>query len=270
MPGFDFRYRLGGGQPTIRRFVFKNTETLTRGDMLNFEGGHVDFAVLGDKTLLGCATETLDGEGGKTYIRAVTDADAVYAVEDPSARKRGDHLDLTGATGAQGVAPSPASQFTVVLDSSAVEETLVTIEVGLHHQIGDEDGLERPTGGDLNAAIARAVVRFHRRETGRGPTKARAFYRDDVIVVLLEEVMTQAERRLVARGQRDAVMQVREAFQNSMRADLTAAIEELTGARVRAFMGSNHLDPDLAVEVFVLDRPIGGGEIAAPEGPAPR
>jgi uncharacterized protein YbcI len=264
MPGFDFRYRIGGGEPTVRSFVFKNTETLTRGDMLNFETGRVHLGVRGDSTLLGSATETIAGARDRTYIRVITDADAVYGVEDPHARARGDSLDLVGATSLLGVASSPASELTVVLDSTADDETLVRIADGRHHQLAADEGLERPVGGDLNAAIARAVVRAHRQETGRGPTKARAFYRDDIIVVALEDVLTQAERRLVDRGERDAVRKIREAFQDSMRAELVATIEGLTGAKVRAFMSTNHFDPDMAAEMFVLDQPIGGGE-----GPGP-
>jgi uncharacterized protein YbcI len=258
MSGFEFRYRLGGGQPTIRSFVFKNTETLSHGDMLNLEEGQLDLGVRGDLSLLGSALATLGGEAGKTHMRVVTDADAVYAVHDPSARKQGDGLDLTGASDGQGVATSSGSELTVVLDSSADEETLVRISVSSHHQVGSKEGLERPIGGDLNAAVARAVVRFHRDETGRGPNKARAFYRDDLIVVVLEDLMTQAERSLVARGERDAVMNMRAAFQNSIRADLVAVIEELTGAKVRAFMSSNNLDPDIAIQAFVLDQHVGG------------
>jgi uncharacterized protein YbcI len=115
-----------------------------------------------------------------------------------------------------------------------------------------------PTGGDLNAAVARAVVRFHREETGRGPNKAKAFYRDDVIVVVLEDLMTQVERRLVARGQEEVVRRLRAAFQETLRAELVPLVEEITGARVRAFMSSNHLEPDMAIEAFVLDQPIRG------------
>jgi len=51
---------------------------------------------------------------------------------------------------------------------------------------------------------------------------------------------------------------MRDAFQEAMRADLVARIEELTGCKVEAFMSSSHLDPDYAAEVFVLDRPVPG------------
>jgi uncharacterized protein YbcI len=240
--------------------MFKNTMTLTSGDMLNFEDSMVDIAAPGDTALLGAARETLSGEAGKTYIRVITDADAVYAVDDPHARRTGDLLDLTGGSGTQGVATATASELCVVADSTADEATLVRIAVGRHHQLGAGDQPGRAMGGDLNATVTRAVVRFLRQETGRGPTKARAFYRGDIIVVVLEDLMTRAERRLVDHGERDAVMKMRAAFQNSMRASLATVVEGLTGAKVRALMSSNNLDPDIAIQVFVMDRPIGGEE----------
>jgi uncharacterized protein YbcI len=265
MPGFEYRYRQDGGQPTIRSFAFVNTATLSRGDMLNFEHGQVDLGARGDVGLLGAAMETIDGEANISYMRVITDADAVYAVEDAHARRKGDTLDLTGATDAQGVATSAASEFEVVADSLAAEATLVTIGVASHHRLGPDEGRRRPTGGELNAAIARAVVRYHRAHTGRGPTKAQTFHRNNVIVVLLEEMMTKAERSLIAGGKADAVRLMREAFQDTMRPDMVATVEELTGAKVRAFLSTNELDPDIAVEVFVLDRPV-TGEPPEPDG----
>jgi uncharacterized protein YbcI len=258
VPGFEFRYRLSGEEPTIRSFVFKNTETLTRGDMLNLEDGQVDLGVAGDTALLGACLETLDGEAATTYVRMVTDADAVYAVHDPNARRERDHLDVTGLTGAQGVVTGADSEFTVVIGSTAEEQTLVTISVGSHHAVLEDEGRRRPVGGELNAAITRAVVRYYRAHVGRGPKKAQTFYRRNVIVVVLEEMMTKAEQTLIARGKHDAVAQIRDAFQETMRDDLIASVEDLTGAKVRAFMGGNSIDPDMSVEVFILDRPVWG------------
>jgi hypothetical protein len=62
VPGFEFRYRLGGGQPTIRSFVFKNTETLARGDMLSYSNGRLVLAACGDTTLVGSVTDTIASE----------------------------------------------------------------------------------------------------------------------------------------------------------------------------------------------------------------
>jgi len=58
MTGFQFRYRLSGGRPTVRGFVFHSTETLSQGDLVNWEDGRVDFGVVGDAALLGAALET--------------------------------------------------------------------------------------------------------------------------------------------------------------------------------------------------------------------
>jgi uncharacterized protein YbcI len=112
------------------------------------------------------------------------------------------------------------------------------------------------TGGRLNAAITRAVVRSHSELAGRGPTKATAFFHDNVIVVVLEQTMTRSERSLAASGRLDAVHDVRQELQRAMRADLVSAIEGLTGCTVSAFMSDNSVEPDLAVELFVLDRPV--------------
>jgi uncharacterized protein YbcI len=69
------------------------------------------------------------------------------------------------------------------------------------------------------------------------------------------DVLTKAERKLVEDGKRELVLQVRQEFQKTMREDLIAAVETLTERKVVAFMSDNHIDPDMAVETFVL-RPI--------------
>jgi uncharacterized protein YbcI len=85
--------------------------------------------------------------------------------------------------------------------------------------------------------------------------KAHAFFRKNVIVVLMDDVMTLAERNLVASGERDGVLSMRRRLKLAMRPQLVAAVESLTGGKVTAFMSDNHIEPDMAVELFVLDRP---------------
>jgi uncharacterized protein YbcI len=114
--------------------------------------------------------------------------------------------------------------------------------------------------GELNAAITRAVVRVHSQYVGRGPTKAQTFYRGPVVVTVMENAMTKAERSLVGDGELDMVLGMRQRFQRTMRADLVAEIEQLTGRKVVAFMSDNHVDPDLAAELFFLDGPVAGHE----------
>jgi uncharacterized protein YbcI len=211
----------------------------------------------GDTALIGAAQQDQDGGGNPTLIRIVTDADAVYAVDDPYQRAKGDRLGVTGRTGGQGVADDSRDHLLVVLDSDAASQTLVRIAAGCHHSIATDEST-RLSGGELNAAIARSVVRYHNEHLGRGPTRARAFYRDNVIVVLLEDAMTKAERSLAASGKSDAVRDIRAAIQDAMRAALVATVETLTGCKVDAIMSTTHLDPDMAAEVFVLDRPVPG------------
>ena len=111
----------------------------------------------------------------------------------------------------------------------------------------------RPTGGSLTAAISNAVVRIMSEYTGRGPTKARTSIRDDVVLVLMHDTLTKAERTLLAAGQRDFVLTTRHLFQTTMADDLVAAVEMLTERKVAAFMSANHVDPDMAGELFVLE-----------------
>lgn len=120
------------------------------------------------------------------------------------------------------------------------------------------------TGGRLNQAIANAVVRRHKRFLGRGPTKAQAFFRHNVVVVVMQDTLTEAERNLAASGDHAAVLEMRQRYQQTMRVDLEDAIEELTGRKVEAFLSGNHIGPDLAFELFVLDRPV-EGEQAHPD-----
>jgi uncharacterized protein YbcI len=109
------------------------------------------------------------------------------------------------------------------------------------------------TGGQLNAALSKAIVQLHNQHLGRGPTKGHAFYRGKVVVVILEDTLTKAERSLIAAGKTDAVRDVRRQLLDTMRPDLVGAVERLTGCRVVSFLADNETEPDVAAEVFVLD-----------------
>jgi len=107
--------------------------------------------------------------------------------------------------------------------------------------------------GPLTAAISNAVVRLLRDYTGRGPTRTRTTIGSDTVVVTLRDSLTKAERTLAERGQALEVLAMRRAFQDTMREDLIAAVEELTHRKVEAFLSDNLYDPDVAVEIFLLE-----------------
>jgi uncharacterized protein YbcI len=112
---------------------------------------------------------------------------------------------------------------------------------------------ERPTGGSLSAAISNAIVRITSEYIGRGPTKARTSIRDEMIVVLMQDTLTKAEKTLLDAGQGDFVMETRARFQMTMRDEYVAAVEMLTERKVIAFMSANHMDPDMATEIFIME-----------------
>jgi len=130
--GFTFAFRISGATPTIQRLLFKDTETLTRGDIANLETGEVDLGATADTGLLGAVQETVAGTDSTTKISVITDEDAVYSVVDNNARLKGATLDLAGATGAQTVATSSNKEFVVYAPSTATEPTLVQFNVGKH------------------------------------------------------------------------------------------------------------------------------------------
>jgi uncharacterized protein YbcI len=112
---------------------------------------------------------------------------------------------------------------------------------------------ERTHGGSVASAISNAIRQLIADYTGRGPTRARTSIRDNLVVVLLEDTLTKGERRLVTKGRDDRVLDYRREFQDAMREDAIASVEELTGRKVAAFMSANHIAPDLAAELFVLE-----------------
>jgi uncharacterized protein YbcI len=107
--------------------------------------------------------------------------------------------------------------------------------------------------GELAAAVSSGMVSMLREYTGRGPTKAKAIVDRDSITVVLSDALTQAERTLAASGRSEQVLETRQRMQRIMRDDAISMVEELTGRTVIAFMSDNHIDPDLGIEVFVLE-----------------
>jgi uncharacterized protein YbcI len=111
---------------------------------------------------------------------------------------------------------------------------------------------ERSSGGHQLTAISNAVVQIVREYTGRGPTQARASIRDNVVIVLMQETLLKAEHSLINDSKSALVVEMRRSFQQTMREELSAAVERLTARKVIAFMSDSHLEPDYSVEVFVL------------------
>jgi uncharacterized protein YbcI len=111
------------------------------------------------------------------------------------------------------------------------------------------------SGGELNAAITRELVRIHTAAIGRGPRKSYSFHSGDTLVTVMLGVLTRAEQTLVSYDEGESVLAMRRLSQRAMSEEMKAAVARLTGHKVLAFMSDNHLDPDMAVQVFVLELP---------------
>ena len=116
---------------------------------------------------------------------------------------------------------------------------------------------------NVSKEISDAVVALVRQVTGRGPIGARTTVDRDLVYVFLRGSLTRGETSLVDEGLEEEVLALRRAFQSAMRRDITEIVERLCGRRVEAFMSANHIDPDCAVEIFLL-----GARVDA-ERPAP-
>ena len=116
---------------------------------------------------------------------------------------------------------------------------------------------ESPTDGTAvgskAAAVSNAVVRLLSEYTGRGPTKAHTHISGDLVAVVLRDTLTKGERSLVRDGRVELVLDTRKAYQMTMGPSLIDAVEEIIGRKVIAFMSDNHIDPDIAVETFILE-----------------
>ena len=106
--------------------------------------------------------------------------------------------------------------------------------------------------GSKAAAISKHVVRTMSQYTGRGPTKARTYINDDIVTVVLKDTLTTGEQTLVGDNRDELVLTLRNALQGAMRHDLINGVETILGRKVEAFLSDHHIDPDVAVEVFLL------------------
>ncbi|WP_084284483.1 Na-translocating system protein MpsC family protein [Solirubrobacter soli] len=108
------------------------------------------------------------------------------------------------------------------------------------------------THGDVLTAVSDGMVALLKEYYGRGPSQAKTYYYDDLVVCLLRGGFTRVEQTLLDGGRGHAVIAQRMEFQEVMRERFTAVVEHATGRAVVGFMSGNQQDPDMICEVFVL------------------
>ena len=101
-------------------------------------------------------------------------------------------------------------------------------------------------------AISDGIVALLKEFYGRGPTRTKSYYEDDLVVCVLRGGFTRVEQTLLDGGRGAAVIQQRMEFQDLMRGRFTAVIEQATGQKVIGYMSGNQQSPDIMCEVFIL------------------
>ena len=122
-----------------------------------------------------------------------------------------------------------------------------------------DPGLYPLAGGKLLAEITNRIVSLVREHYGRGPIKAKTYVLDNLIVCVLTDCgFTAIERTMMEGREPERVLEMRRDFQRMMKIRYSEMIEELTGRKVLAFLSQAHVEPDLTVEMFLMDGPLAG------------
>ncbi len=111
---------------------------------------------------------------------------------------------------------------------------------------------EHARHGDILTAVSDGMVALLKEFYGRGPTRAKSYFQDDLVVCVLRGGFSRVEQTLLEGGRGAAVIRQRMEFQELMRKRFTDVVEKATGRPVIGFMSGNQQHPDLMCEVFVL------------------
>ena len=103
-------------------------------------------------------------------------------------------------------------------------------------------------------AVSNAMVRLHKEQFGRGPTRARAeFAGPNTLVCVLEEALLPAELKLVELGDPERVREARIAFQAATAEEFIAAVEQIVYRKVRAFASGIDAENNVIFETFQFE-----------------
>jgi uncharacterized protein YbcI len=116
--------------------------------------------------------------------------------------------------------------------------------------------------GSLLLALSNAMVKLHKEQFGRGPTKARShFAGPDTLVCVLSDLLLPAERKLVEMGNQERVIDSRTSFQYATRPEFIAAAEQIVQRKVTAFASGIDPDKNVAFETFTFEPRSSNGDI---------
>jgi uncharacterized protein YbcI len=107
-----------------------------------------------------------------------------------------------------------------------------------------EDAVER--------RVSKAVERLYLDRFGKGPLYTLTSIRGDVIVTVMRDVLTPAEKALAGSGRGDSVLTTRMLWQHATDVLFKAAVGGAVGRKVLVAISGFELDHDMASETFIL------------------
>jgi uncharacterized protein YbcI len=110
----------------------------------------------------------------------------------------------------------------------------------------------QPLLGQISTQMVRAFKQYY----GKGPTNAKSYFLDDLLIVVLRGGVLRAEQTMLDAGQEDTVRDFRQKFENEMAQRLVYLIEQLTERKVINFQSQMLFDPDMSIEIFVFDQEV--------------
>jgi uncharacterized protein YbcI len=116
---------------------------------------------------------------------------------------------------------------------------------------------------ELLARLSRETARIQKEAFGKGPVSTKSFLFDDLLLVVMRDGLTVAEKTMLGFGQADLVRQVRQTYQNEMTTTFVDMVEGATRRKVLSYQSQILFDPDVVIEIFVFDRELGGGFASA-------
>ncbi len=98
--------------------------------------------------------------------------------------------------------------------------------------------MNKKTRGQLEAEISEAIIKFEKEFMGRGPLETKAYIIDDMVLVRLKNVLTQAELRLAdnvnRQDGRELIKRIRITLLEQGRPLLEESVAKILDVKVRS------------------------------------
>jgi uncharacterized protein YbcI len=115
-----------------------------------------------------------------------------------------------------------------------------------------------PASGEQRQPLLRQIssgmAQMQKEAFGKGPTSTKSYLFDDMLLIVMRDGLTVAEETMLSFGQADLVRNFRQQFENEMTSRIVDMIEGLARRKVLTYQSQIMFNPDVVVEMFVLDR----------------